>query len=519
MLTRRDPWVNMLRTTIACFAAAVGGAQAITVLPFDSALGLPDDLGRRIARNTQSILHDESSLARVVDAAGGSWYVETLTDQLAERAWQTFVLIERAGGALRALDGRAPSSRWSATTREQRRGDIARRRAPITGVSEFAFLDEQPLSRPAAPEPPAGGPLPRLRYAQEFEQLRDRSDAAPQRPAVFLAALGPPAAYAARVAFAGNLFQAGGIEPITGTGTADDVVDRVHRGRTRRWCACARRTGVRGHRGVGGQGAARGRRRRTCGWPAVRRRARRLLRHRRLPVTPAATHSTSCAPRSTRWRCRHDPRLPGRRRSARPQRGRADDPGADDGGTVGDAGRHRRRSRCTPRADVAELDFVNGYPGIAPFLRGPYPTMYVNQPWTIRQYAGFSTAAESNAFYRRNLAMGQKGLSIAFDLPTHRGYDSDNERVIGDVGMAGVAIDSIYDMRQLFDGIPLDRMSVSMTMNGAVLPVLALYVVAAEEQGRRAGAADRDHSERHPQGVHGPQHLHLSARAVHEDHQ
>jgi methylmalonyl-CoA mutase len=134
-------------------------------------------------------------------------------------------------------------------------------------------------------------------------------------------------------------------------------------------------------------------------------------------------------------------------------------------------------------ADLDEVDFLDTYPGIAPFLRGPYPTMYVNQPWTIRQYAGFSTAGESNAFYRRNLAMGQKGLSIAFDLPTHRGYDSDNERVIGDVGMAGVAIDSIYDMRQLFDGIPLDKMSVSMTMNGAVLPVLALYVVAAEEQG------------------------------------
>src|SRR6476619_3038533 len=126
---------------------------------------------------------------------------------------------------------------------------------------------------------------------------------------------------------------------------------------------------------------------------------------------------------------------------------------------------------------------LDSFPGAAPFLRGPYPTMYVNQPWTIRQYAGFSTAAESNAFYRRNLAMGQKGLSIAFDLPTHRGYDSDNRRVHGDGGMAGVALDSILDMRQLFDGIPLDRMSVSMTMNGAVLPVLALYVVAAEEQG------------------------------------
>ena len=133
--------------------------------------------------------------------------------------------------------------------------------------------------------------------------------------------------------------------------------------------------------------------------------------------------------------------------------------------------------------DLQSLDFVHTLPGFPPFLRGPYPTMYVNQPWTIRQYAGFSTAAESNAFYRRNLAAGQRGLSVAFDLPTHRGYDSDNPRVSGDVGMAGVAIDSIIDMRQLFDGIPLDKMSVSMTMNGAVLPVLALYVLAAEEQG------------------------------------
>ncbi|WP_426367369.1 methylmalonyl-CoA mutase [Streptomyces sp. E-08] len=133
--------------------------------------------------------------------------------------------------------------------------------------------------------------------------------------------------------------------------------------------------------------------------------------------------------------------------------------------------------------DLEGLDFLDTRPGIAPYLRGPYPTMYVNQPWTIRQYAGFSTAEESNAFYRRNLAAGQKGLSVAFDLPTHRGYDSDHPRVTGDVGMAGVAIDSIYDMRQLFDGIPLDKMSVSMTMNGAVLPVLALYIVAAEEQG------------------------------------
>jgi methylmalonyl-CoA mutase len=134
-------------------------------------------------------------------------------------------------------------------------------------------------------------------------------------------------------------------------------------------------------------------------------------------------------------------------------------------------------------ADTAGLDFLDTYPGKPPFLRGPYPAMYTAQPWTIRQYAGFSTAEDSNAFYRRNLAAGQKGLSIAFDLATHRGYDSDHPRVSGDVGMAGVAIDSIYDMRTLFSGIPLDQMSVSMTMNGAVLPVLALYIVAAEEQG------------------------------------
>src|SRR6266567_3161108 len=133
--------------------------------------------------------------------------------------------------------------------------------------------------------------------------------------------------------------------------------------------------------------------------------------------------------------------------------------------------------------DVKDLDFLDTFPGIAPYLRGPYPTMYVTQPWTIRQYAGFSTAEDSNAFYRRNLRAGQRGLSVAFDLATHRGYDSDNPRVVGDVGMAGVAIDSIYDARTLFDGIPLDRMSVSMTMNGAVLPVMALYIAAAEEQG------------------------------------
>jgi len=152
--------------------------------------------------------------------------------------------------------------------------------------------------------------------------------------------------------------------------------------------------------------------------------------------------------------------------------------------------------RAYTAADTDGLDFIDGYPGIPPYLRGPYPTMYVTQPWTIRQYAGFSTAEDSNAFYRRNIAAGQKGLSVAFDLATHRGYDSDHPRVKGDVGMAGVAIDSILDMRTLFEGIDLSDMTVSMTMNGAVLPIMALYIVAGEEQGvppeRLAGTIQND---------------------------
>ena len=144
---------------------------------------------------------------------------------------------------------------------------------------------------------------------------------------------------------------------------------------------------------------------------------------------------------------------------------------------------HIAIKRWYTREDLAGLEHLEYAAGLPPYLRGPYSTMYVMQPWTIRQYAGFSTAEESNAFYRRNLAAGQKGLSVAFDLATHRGYDSDHERVTGDVGKAGVAIDSILDMKLLFDQIPLDRMSVSMTMNGAVLPIMAFYIVTAEEQG------------------------------------
>ncbi|CAM5465466.1 methylmalonyl-CoA mutase family protein [Streptomyces griseorubiginosus] len=223
MMTRRDPWVNMLRATIATLAAGVGGAESVTVLPFDHALGLPDAFARRIARNTSTILVEESHLSRVIDPAGGSWYVERLTDELAESAWAFFRTIERDGGQAAVLrSGRLRTD--LATTWAQRSKRLATRREPITGVSEFPFLSEKPVEREPAPEQPSGG-LPRVRRDEAFEELRARSDAhlaaTGARPRVFLAALGPAAAHTARLTFAANLFQAGGVEPVT-EGTFED---------------------------------------------------------------------------------------------------------------------------------------------------------------------------------------------------------------------------------------------------------------------------------------------------------
>ncbi|MFG2223090.1 methylmalonyl-CoA mutase family protein [Streptomyces sp. NPDC048644] len=216
MMTRRDPWVNMLRTTVAGLSAGVGGADAVTVLPFDAALGVPDAFARRIARNTQSVLLDESHLSKVIDPAGGSWYVEKLTDELARAAWAWFQEIEGAGGQAAALRSGAVSGRLAATWEHRSRG-LATRREPITGVSEFPHLAEPPVHRDPAPVPARGG-LPRVRRDDAYEALRARSDAhlaaTGSRPKVFVAALGPAAAHTARVAFAGNLFQAGGIETV-----------------------------------------------------------------------------------------------------------------------------------------------------------------------------------------------------------------------------------------------------------------------------------------------------------------
>lgn len=224
MMSARDPWVNMLRSTVACFAAGVGGADAVTVEPFDACLGLPDAFSRRIARNTQALLLDESHLSRVIDPAGGSWYVEQLTEDLAQSAWAWFVQIETAGGIAASLDAgmiaEAIEETWQARVKR-----IRRRRVPLTGVNEFPNLTEELPQRPAAPALSGTALLPRRRYAEVFEAYRDAADAhetaTGRAPTVFLATLGPVAVHTARATFTSNLFAAGGIATVTSGTTTD----------------------------------------------------------------------------------------------------------------------------------------------------------------------------------------------------------------------------------------------------------------------------------------------------------
>ena len=220
MITRRDPWVNMLRSTVAAVGAGLGGAAAVTVLPFDSELGRPDEAARRLARNTQALLLEESHLAHVIDPAGGSWYVESLTDALAHAAWEEFTRIERDGGIEAVLDDGSLAARLDETW-QQRAGRVARRKDPITGVSEFPNLHEELPRRAPRPDTHGEGGLPRHRYAEVFETLRDRADAAEERPTVFLATIGKLAEYTARVSFTQNLMGAGGIVTVDGPGGTD----------------------------------------------------------------------------------------------------------------------------------------------------------------------------------------------------------------------------------------------------------------------------------------------------------
>ncbi len=427
-----------------------------------------------------------------------------------------FQEIEAAGGYLAALEAGIVSGRIAAT-KAKRDSDIAHRKTTVTGVNEFPNLGETPLSAEAV-EP--GQSV--ARYAAAFEALRDRSDAflaaGGARPTALLAPLGSVAEHNVRTTFASNLLASGGIDavnPRPARGGRRGHLRcsqgfRCHRRRAVRHGQAIRRERRSGRRRTSRRRHHQGAARRTG--EGSRRRDRRFSPGR-IPHRP---HRRSVGSDRTA-RLHRDGKLQVTTREVKhvigsfaevpledPQSPAPTPPSVEQAQALIEEGANANNYAAeqvvwsTPpegidvkpvytgadRTAAAESGYpLDSFPGAAPFLRGPYPTMYVNQPWTIRQYAGFSTAAESNAFYRRNLAAGQKGLSVAFDLATHRGYDSDHPRVAGDVGMAGVAIDSILDMRQLFDGIDLSQVSVSMTMNGAVLPILALYVAAAGEQG------------------------------------
>jgi methylmalonyl-CoA mutase len=237
-ITRRDPWTNMLRGTLGCFGAGAGGADAVTVLPFDTAIGLPDAFSRRIARNTQSLLISESHLGRVVDPGGGSWYVEALTAALAEQAWTVFTGIERSGGLAAALADGSLAERIGAGWAERERR-LATRKEPVTGVSEFPNLAEKLPARKPVTRPEPAGLLPRHSPAAAFEALRARSDSQETRPAVFLATLGPPAVHSARAGFATNLFQAGGLDTPTGGGSPAELAEAFRASGTAVACLCS----------------------------------------------------------------------------------------------------------------------------------------------------------------------------------------------------------------------------------------------------------------------------------------
>ena len=543
MLTRRDPWVNLLRVTAATFAAGVGGADGLTTHEFDA---LSDQPGSSVVAWPAT----PSSCCRRSRTSGGSSTRPAApgTSSRSPRAGDVgMVEVRGLRGGGRDLPRRARRHRRpppSPRCRSQRMRQVAdpatahhrRQRVPepVRGAGRCASRRAGPACRPG-PGPPetSGGP----RTSRPCGPADAYSRRTGSYPKVFLVNLGPVAAHTARATFAKNFFEAGGIEAVTAAGSARSdkppTWSRTSRERCALACICSsdalyaeRPRPVAEALTRGGAPALPGRQPRRCHEPNRGRRRRVRPRRGRRPRRAAAGPRRS-APRPDGTSMSFADPLPqfagspASRPTRRPERGEA--------GRAATGARRRQAGRgTTPEgidveplytaADLDGLDFLDTYPGLAPFLRGPYPTMYVNQPWTIRQYAGFSTAEESNAFYRRNLAAGQKGLSVAFDLaptvattPTTRGSPATS---------AWPAWRSTRSTTcaQLFDGIPLDQMRVSMTMNGAVLPVLALYIVAGGGAGRAARAARRDHPERHPQGVHGPQHLHLPAGAVDADH-
>ena len=532
MMTRRDPYLNVLRGTIAAFAAGLGGADSVSVLPHPLAVGFPGSLARRLARNGQLVLLRESHLGFVDDPAAGAGGFEALTKALCDKSWAVFQEIEANGGLPAALaDG--GFQRQVAENAAALRRDVARIKSPITGVSAHPQLVEAATDiAPGAPEPEifssAAGALAPFRLAEAFEALRDQSDACLQktgaRPKAYLVAIGAEPAHRRRVAYMREWFETGGVQPVYDgeAATPEDAVaklkasgaelaclcsdDETYAARAEAFAAAVKAAGVKGLMLAGRPGDLEQRLRAAgvddfifMGGDAVAGAQSSLQASRALGLLHG-TDAMGLIPNFSNVPFAAAGMLPGE--------GEMQVWSTPEGVDV---------KSFYDESDRAGLDFSHDWPGLAPFLRGPYPTMYVNQPWTVRQYAGFSTAEKSNAFYRANLAAGQKGLSVAFDLATHRGYDSDHPRVAGDVGMAGVAID--FDLR--YADPPLghparhdERVDDDERRGAAGDGALHRRRRGA---GRSDGQADRDHSERYSEGVHGPQHLHLSAGGLDAD--
>ncbi len=467
--TLYDPHVNLLRVVTEGLSAVLGGCDSLTITPcrFDA----------HLADNVHRILREESHLDKVSDPGAGSYYIEWLTDALADAAWKLFAQIQAAGGYARfRASGELDAA--LAASRAAKEKAVASRRRVLVGTNNYPNLRERALE--SAGEMPDG-----WRLASAFEAIRLRTErhaaANGRTPRVLLLERGDLKMRKARVAFCQNFFGCAGFEIVHGEALspADLVVlcssDAEYPALAAEICAQAAVPVI-----VAGNPKDHIEALKAAGvadFVHIQSNAVEVLTRwqDRLGLSPAGDVKPSLSPAQGDGAAAAPAESP----APAPSEATASEPGTDPWLTP----EHIEVKPAYGPADLEGLQHREYAAGIPPYLRGPYSTMYVMRPWTIRQYAGFSTAEESNAFYRRNLAAGQKGLSVAFDLATHRGYDSDHERVAGDVGKAGVAIDSVLDMKILFDQIPLDQMSVSMTMNGAVLPIMAFYIVAAEEQG------------------------------------
>jgi methylmalonyl-CoA mutase len=451
--TRKAPYVNMLRTTTEAFSAVVGGVDSLHANAFNELCGKTDRFSRRIARGIQIILKEEAHLDRLIDPAGGSYYVERLTHEVANKAWNQFLKVQKKGGMLNALQQGYVREEIEAVA-EKREKDTAEGKRIIVGIN--AYTDES--GEKLVPEllDKEGIFQQRSEYLQNYRASRDKDKHIAligQIPGLMAGEKGNIIRRGAEIflfgATLGEVFYASRVK----TGELIRIRPlNIHRAEE-----AFEKNPPKPVKKTGFDGAA------SADTTAKRKSGQTSLGidFEKIDLTLKTAKISK-----EEWRKLLEKKT----------------------GNSLDKWIYQTMEQIDVQPinreeDLEECRHLDYMPGIPPFLRGPYATMYVERPWTVRQYSGFSTAEESNAFYRRNLASGQKGLSVAFDLATHRGYDSDHPRVEGDVGKAGVAIDTVEDMKVLFSGIPLDKMSVSMTMNGAVLPVLAFYIVAAEEQG------------------------------------